>query len=79
MFYVYILKSCRDNTRYIGVTENLKRRIREHNSGNSNYTSSKLPYKLIWYCVFTNKEKAYCFEKYLKSSSGMAFLKKRFI
>jgi len=79
MFYVYILRSEKDNSKYIGVTSDLKRRVIEHNSGNAKYSSTKLPYKLIWYCAFTEKTKAYSFEKYLKSSSGYAFANKRFI
>ena len=79
MYYVYILKSDKINKYYTGVTDNLKRRIREHNSGNSDFTSWSGPYKLSWYCVFKEKEKAYNFEKYLKSSSGFAFRNKRLI
>jgi predicted GIY-YIG superfamily endonuclease len=79
MHYVYILQSEKDKSKYIGVTGDLKKRIREHNSGNAKYSSSKRPYRLIWYCAFLDKMKAYSFEKYLKSSSGHAFLNKRFI
>ncbi|MCX6724059.1 MAG: GIY-YIG nuclease family protein [Candidatus Staskawiczbacteria bacterium] len=79
MFYVYILQSEKDKSRYIGVTSDLKRRISEHNSGNAKYSSSKRPYRLIWYCAFLDKIKAYDFEKYLKSSSGYAFTNKRFL
>ena len=79
MYYVYILKSEKIKKYYSGVTDNLKRRLKEHNSGNSNFTSWSGPYKLVWYSVFNNKEKAYSFEKYLKSSSGFAFRNKRLI
>ncbi len=79
MFYVYILKSKKDNSRYIGVTTDLKRRLQEHNSGSVRYSNQKRPYGLIWYCAFTNKQKAYSFEKYLKSSSGYAFTKKHLL
>ena len=79
MYYVYILKSEVDSSRYIGVTKDLKRRLLEHNNGNSRYSSSKRPFKLIWYSTFILKEKAYAFEKYLKSSSGYAFTKKHLI
>jgi len=79
MFYVYILQSEKDKSKYIGITSDLKRRLREHNSGSSRYCSSKCPYKLIWYCTFLEKLKAYSFEKYLKSSSGHAFANKGFL
>lgn len=79
MYYVYILKSSKTKKYYTGVTDNLKRRIKEHNSRNSDYTSWSGPYNLIWCSIFKNKEKAYDFEKYLKSSSGFAFRNKRLV
>jgi len=79
MYYVYILKSEKDGSRYIGVTEDLKRRLTEHNSGNALYSSAKKPFKIIWDCAFTTKTRAHEFEKYLKSSSGYAFTKKHLI
>jgi putative endonuclease len=79
MFYVYILESIKDGSKYIGETENLKRSFKEHNNGLARYTNSKKPFKLAWYCAFNNKKRAYDFEKYLKSSSGYAFTNKRLI
>lgn len=68
-----------DGSLYIGSTENIKRRFIEHNNGSSKYSSTKRPYKLIWYCTFPNKTKALIFEKYLKHGSGHAFTKKHLI
>ena len=79
MYYVYILKSGFDGSKYIGATNNPKRRFNEHNSGGVRYTRAKKPYKIIWYSCFQNKEIAYKFEKYLKSSSGYAFTNKHLI
>ena len=79
MYYVYILKSQKDDSRYIGVTADLKKRLHQHNTGQATYSNTKRPYKVSWYAAFTSKEKAYAFEKYLKSSSGYAFTKKRLI
>ncbi|MFH1194023.1 MAG: GIY-YIG nuclease family protein [bacterium] len=79
MIFVYIIESKIDKSRYIGATADLKKRLREHNSGLSKYSSSKLPFKLIWCCIFQDKKKAYDFERYLKSSSGYAFTKKHLI
>ena len=79
MYYVYILKSQKNNKYYSGVTDNLKRRIKEHTGGNSDFTSWSGPYKLVWYGAFLDKKKAYEFEKYLKSSSGFAFRNKRLV
>ena len=79
MQYVYILKSQKDNSFYFGSTENIKNRVKEHNRGESIYSKTKLPYKLIWFCAFPNKTKALIFEKYLKHGSGHAFTKKHFL
>jgi putative endonuclease len=79
MHYVYILQSQKDSSFYIGVSSDLKRRLHEHNTLNSDYSSRKAPFVIKWYCAFDKKDKAYTFEKYLKSSSGYAFWKKRFI
>ena len=80
MFYVYILQSINypDKT-YIGYTNNLSRRITEHNSGICTYTTRFLPWKIICYTAFEDQEKAINFEKYLKSSSGKTFLNQRFL
>jgi putative endonuclease len=78
-YYVYIIQSLKDKSLYTGITTNLKKRLEMHNYGGSKYTSKKLPYKLIWYSSFLDKYKAYKFEKYLKTGSGIAFLKKHLI
>lgn len=78
MNYVYLLK-CNDERFYIGCTSDLKERIARHRSGNVPATKDRLPLKLISYFAFSNKYKAFSFEKYLKSGSGRAFLKKHLI
>jgi predicted GIY-YIG superfamily endonuclease len=75
MNYVYILK-CLDDKTYIGCTENLKERIDRHNKGVIPATKNRLPVKLLCYFAFLNKYIAFNFEKYLKSGSGRAFIKK---
>lgn len=47
MFYVYILKSQTDKSYYTGFTENLKNRIKEHNTGRADFTSTKGNYVLV--------------------------------
>ncbi len=79
MFYVYILESLKDKSKYIGTTNDLKNRLDEHNSGETKSNKSKIPYKIIWYCAFPNRTTAYNFERYLKSSSGYAFTSKHFL
>jgi putative endonuclease len=76
MWFVYILK-CYDDSSYVGCTTDVNRRINEHNSKKVLYTRDKTPVKLVTLISFSNKYKAYEFEKYLKSGSGRAFLHKR--
>ena len=76
--YVYLL-GCSDNTTYTGCTSNLDERLKRHNAGHVKYTCSRLPVKLIMYHVFSDKYKAYNYEKYLKSGSGRAFMKRHLI
>jgi len=75
---VYIIK-CADGKHYTGCTYNLSRRLQQHNDGESNYTSTRRPVSLITYITFSDKYKAYKFEKYLKSGSGHAFARKRLV
>ena len=76
MWFVYILK-CTDDTSYVGCTSDVFRRVAEHNSKKVHYTRDKTPVKLVTYIYFSDKYKAYEFEKYHKSGSGRAFLHKR--
>ena len=78
MEFVYILK-CADNTYYTGHTANLDERIKRHNKGEIIYTKTRRPVVLVTYLAFSNKYKAIDFEKYLKSGSGKAFARKRFL
>lgn len=78
MWYVYILK-CSNNSHYTGCTNNLEDRLKRHNKGEVHYTKDKLPVKLVTYIAFSDKNKAYNFEKYLKSGSGIGFRNNRLI
>jgi len=66
MYYVYILKSLKDNNLYTGYTNNLELRIKEHQSGKASSTASRKPFKLIYYEVYLSKKDALAREKYLK-------------
>lgn len=77
-WYVYILL-CIDSTYYTGCTSNLEERMIRHNKKEVSYTKTRLPFKLITYITFSDKYKAYNFEKYLKSGSGKAFMFKRLV
>jgi len=75
MYYVYILL-CSDKRTYIGCSNDLKDRLERHKKGYVEATKNRLPVKLICYFAFANKYTAFNFEKYLKSGSGRAFIKK---
>ena len=77
-FAVYILK-CNDNTYYTGFTTNIEKKLNAHNNKVVHYTKDKLPVKLVHLSVFEDKQKAYDFERYLKTGSGIAFRNKRLV
>ena len=76
-YYVYVLLSNSDNKWYIGYTNDLKRRIKEHNTKSSFSTKSRLPLHLIYTESCLNKEDTKRRENYLKTSQGRRFLKLR--
>lgn len=75
-FFVYILFSIKDRRLYIGYSEDLKARIKEHFKGKVRATKGRLPLMLIYYEAFTNKSDAKAREKFLKSGFGRSQLKK---
>jgi len=78
MFSVYILKSLKDNKFYIGVTNDLRRRIGEHNSGKSPSTAPRAPFKLIYCESYISEKDAKHREWNLKlHARAFAQLKKR--
>ena len=78
VYTVYIIK-CSNDTFYVGCTSNLESRLKRHSKGRVISTRNRLPIELITHINFTDKYKAYDFEKYLKSGSGRAFMNKRFV
>ena len=70
LYYVYIVR-CKDNSLYTGTTNDLERRIGEHNDGKLKdaYTFSRRPVKLEFYQDFTDTNQAIYFEKKLKNWS----------
>ena len=78
MYYTYILL-CSNGEYYKGCTNNIEDRLLRHQRGYVESTKELLLVKLITYTAFTDKSKAFEFEKYLKSGSGRAFLKKHLV
>ena len=79
MMYVYIIESMLEPENfYVGITEDLKFRLKQHNAGEVFHTAKYKPWKLKNYFAFVDNKKAHAFERYLKSGSGRAFAKKHF-
>jgi predicted GIY-YIG superfamily endonuclease len=72
---VYILK-CADTKLYVGQSKNLKERFQRHINGYVPATKARRPLELVHYSAFREPFKAIEFEKYLKSGSGRAFIKR---
>ena len=75
MYYTYILQSLKNNSLYIGYTSDLRKRIKEHNNGESLATKPFYPYKLIYYEAFLNRVDAKNREEYLKGGYGRKTIK----
>ncbi len=75
MFYVYVLQSETDAGWYIGFSTDLRRRLKEHQEGQSFATSDRGPWRLIYYEAYLEEADALGREKYLKSGGGRRFLK----
>ena len=78
MFVVYTLKSKIAKKSYVGLTNNIERRLKEHNSGKHFYTKRHKPWEIIHTEEFDNFEEARKREKFLKSTTGRRFLKTLF-
>ena len=78
MWFVYILR-CSDGHLYVGCTSDMNDRFRRHASGYVPATKMRLPVVLVTYIAFTDKYKAFAFEKYLKGGSGRAFLNRHLV
>jgi len=76
MFYTYVLKSINFNKFYTGYTENLEKRLFEHNSMLNTYSRRYAPWKVKYFEKFDNQETAIQREKYFKSAAGRKWLKK---
>jgi len=76
MFYTYVLKSKKGRW-YTGSTNNLRKRLKQHNEGRSTWTRKSIPWILIYYEACKNEEDARSRETYLKSGMGKRYLKNR--
>jgi putative endonuclease len=80
VYYVYLLRSkAHPNQTYVGSTNDLLRRLSEHNAGKSIHTNKFKPWELSAYVALTEKQLAAELEGYLKSGSGRAFAKRHLL
>jgi putative endonuclease len=78
MHYVYMIESTSQPVcRYVGYTDDLRRRMKDHNAGKNLSTARRWTWTLRTYLAFPSMMQALAFERYLKSGSGHAFAKKR--
>ena len=76
MWYVYVIKSLKNGRLYVGSTNDIKRRLNEHNDGiGGKYTKDNRPFKLIFYEAFLNKKDAIKDELFFKTGYGREVLK----
>ena len=75
MVFVYALFSLKDHKFYIGLTNNVRRRTREHISGKNPSTSSRRPLELVYYEGHLSKQDAARRERYFKSTKGRSTLR----
>ena len=68
-YYVYILQSKADQSFYKGYTEDPIKRLQQHNGGEMQYTSTKMPWKLVYVELFGNKTDALFRERNLKKAT----------
>ena len=76
MYYIYVLRSLRDNKLYTGYNSNLKQRFEEHTKGKIEVTKHRRPFILIYYEAFLNKQDVTAREKFLKTQWGRNFLRR---
>ena len=77
MWYLYVLRSCMDGKLYVGMTGDLRKRVREHNAKiGGQYTRRNGPFTLIFYEAYLEKQDAAEAEKFFKSGYGREVLKK---
>ncbi|MDL2124766.1 MAG: BREX-3 system phosphatase PglZ, partial [Deltaproteobacteria bacterium] len=75
IFYVYVIQ-CGDKSLYIGQTDNLQRRWKQHNKGEATWTAPRKPIELVHYEEFKTREEAVNRGKHLKTTNGRREIKK---
>ena len=75
-YYLYIIQSDKDDSFYIGTTQNLDERILRHNQGRSKYTKSKRPWNLVYFEEHADRSDAMKREYAIKRRKSREYLAK---
>ena len=75
-YYVYVLKSLKNDRFYTGSTNSIMRRLEDHNNGRSKATKNNRPFVLVHQERYDNRSQAYKREMYFKTGKGRDELKK---
>ena len=78
-YFVYVLESEKDGRLYKGQTNDIEKRVKEHNFGKTKSTKGYSPWKLVYFEKYKTREEAVLREKYFKTGSGREFLKGKLI
>lgn len=76
MYGIYILRSKRDKSVYVGYSQDIKRRVEEHQKGRVHSTKNKRPWELIYCELYRNQKDAMQREQYFKTGWGRNYMKK---
>jgi putative endonuclease len=74
-FYVYVLRSKISGKFYKGHCEDIDKRLSQHNAGVTKSTRKGIPWELVYFETFANRDEAIHREKYFKSAAGRRYLK----
>ncbi|MFA6416450.1 MAG: GIY-YIG nuclease family protein [Candidatus Paceibacterota bacterium] len=77
MYYVYVLEDIEKASWYIGFSENLKKRLENHNASKGCKTTRSRKWKIIYFEGYLDKKDALGREIFLKSGSGRSFLRRQ--
>ncbi|MBL7850836.1 MAG: GIY-YIG nuclease family protein [Cyclobacteriaceae bacterium] len=78
MWVVYIIESSSTKGFYIGHTNNLNRRLHDHNRGRNRSTKGKGPWRFVFQRQFEARQDCVAFEKHLKSLRNMKYIRSKY-
>ena len=73
-FFTYILQSLKDFSFYVGQCDDLDWRISKHNDGQSTYTSSKIPWRLVYFEMYKSRSEALLRERKIKKMKSRKYI-----